>query len=179
MTSKTEQFYIRRIAELEKQVAELIDKVAKLSKNSSNSSKPPSSDIVKPPRKKKGNGSRNIGGPPRHTKHERTPFSTDEIDDFQTHTLDTCPDCGGKVKEVENAAKVVQQVEVVKKPVHNYPRHPQRKRQTVERTHLDRTGDLRQPRPKCIRFYMPIYPSSFLRSTFSIIIGAIIHIHTP
>ncbi len=67
MTSKTEQFYIQHIAELEKQlkqrderiatlekqVAELTDKVAKLSKNSSNSSKPPSSDIVKPPRKKK------------------------------------------------------------------------------------------------------------------------------
>ena len=69
MTSKKEQFYIQRISELEaqlkqrderiaaleKQVAELIkvnaelaDKVAKLSKNSSNSSKPPSSDIVKP-----------------------------------------------------------------------------------------------------------------------------------
>ena len=64
MTSKKEQFYIQRIAELEKQVAELTelvkkltDKVAKLSKNSSNSSKPPSSDITKPPRKKKGSGS--------------------------------------------------------------------------------------------------------------------------
>ena len=132
MTSKTEQFYIRRIAELEKQVAELLkinaelseqvekltDKVAKLSKNSSNSSKPPSSDIVKPPRKKKGNGSRNTGGQPGHTKHERTPFATDEIDDFQTHTLNRCPDCGGKLQEVENAARVVQQVEVVKKPIH-------------------------------------------------------------
>ena len=62
MTSKTEQFYIRHIAELEKQLkqrddsiatlekqvaelikvnAELVDKVAKLSKNSTNSSKPP------------------------------------------------------------------------------------------------------------------------------------------
>jgi transposase len=118
LTSKTEQFYIRRIAELEKQVAELIDKVAKLSKNSSNSSKPPSSDIVKPPRKKKGNGSRNIGGQPGHSKHERTPFVTNEIDDFQTHILDACPDCGGKLKEVENAGRVVQQVEVVKKPIH-------------------------------------------------------------
>ena len=118
MTSKTEQFYIRRIAELEKQVAELMDKVAKLSKNSSNSSKPPSSDIVKPPRKKKGNGSRNIGGQPGHSKHERTPFATNEIDDFQTHILDACPDCGGKLKEVENAGRVVQQVEVVKKPIH-------------------------------------------------------------
>jgi len=132
LTSKTEQFYIehiaelekqlkqrdKRIATLEKQVAELTDKVAKLSKNSSNSSKPPSSDIVKPPRKKKGNGSRNIGGQPGHTKHERTPFATDEIDDFQIHTLDACPDCGGKLKEIEDSGKVVQQVEVVKKPIH-------------------------------------------------------------
>ena len=138
MTSKTEQFYIRRIAELEKQlkqrderitvlekqvaelselVVKLTDKVAKLSKNSSNSSKPPSSDIVKPPRKKKNNGSRNIGGQPGHTKHERPPFATDEIDDFQTHTLDTCPDCGGKLKEIEDSGKVVQQVEIVKKPI--------------------------------------------------------------
>jgi len=146
LTSKKEQFYIQhiagleeqlkqrdeRIAALEKQVAKLIkvnaelaaqvaqltDKVAKLSKNSSNSSKPPSSDIVKPPRKKKSNGSRNIGGQPGHTKHERTPFTTDEIDDFQTHPLDACPDCGGKLKEVENAGKVVQQVDIVKKPIH-------------------------------------------------------------
>ena len=132
MTSKTEQFYIRRIAELEKQVAELVkinetlvkkntelaDKIAKLSKNSSNSSKPPSSDIVKPPRKTKNKKPRNIGGQPGHTKHERTPFTTDEIDAFHPHTLDACPDCGGKLKEVENAGKVVQQVEVVKKPIH-------------------------------------------------------------
>jgi len=121
LTYQKEQFYIQRIAELEKQVAELIkvnvelaaqvaqltDKVAKISKNSSNSSKPPSSDIAKPPRKKKGNGSRNIGGQPGHTKHERTPFTTDEIDDFHPHTLAACPDCGGKLKEVENAGKVV------------------------------------------------------------------------
>jgi len=118
LTSQKEQFYIHRIAELEKQVAELIDKVAKLSKNSSNSSKPPSSDIVKPPRKKKNNGSRNIGGQPGHTKHERMPFATDEIDAFQTHTLDACPDCGGKLKEIEGLGKVVQQVEIVKKPIH-------------------------------------------------------------
>ena len=113
MTSRKEQFSIRRIAELEKrlkqrderiaalekQVAELTDKVAKFSKNSSNSSKPPSSDIVKPPRKKKDDASRNKGGQPGHDKHERTPFTTEEIDDFQTHTLDSCPDCGGKLEE--------------------------------------------------------------------------------
>jgi len=139
LTSQKEQFYIQRIATLEKQVAELLkinetlvkknselteqvkkltDKVAKLSKNSSNSSKPPSSDIVKPPQKKKNNGSRNIGGQSGHTKHERTPFTTDEIDEFKTHTLDACPDCGGKLQEVEGSDKVVQQVEIVQKPIH-------------------------------------------------------------
>ena len=132
MTSKTEQFYIQHIAELEKQlkqrderiatlekqVAELTDKIAKLSKNSSNSSKPPSSDIVKPLRKTKNKKPRKTGGQPGHTKHERTPFAKDEIDAFQTHTLDRCPDCGGNLKEVENSGRVVQQVEVVKKPIH-------------------------------------------------------------
>jgi len=132
LTSKTEQFYIQHIAELqeqlkqrderiaalEKQVAELSERVAKLSKNSSNSSKPPSSDIVKPPRKKKSKGSRNRGGQPGHPKHERKPFTADEIDTFQTHTLDVCPDCGGKLKEVEGSDKIIQQVEIVKKPIH-------------------------------------------------------------
>lgn len=125
MTSKKEQFYIQRIAELEKQVAELTelvkkltDKVAKLSKNSSNSSKPPSSDITKPPQKKKNSGSRNIGGQPGHSKHERPPFAKDDIDDFQTHTLDACPDCGGELQEVEDDTRVVQQIEIVKNPVH-------------------------------------------------------------
>jgi len=51
-----EQAYTRRIAELERglatalsEVAGLSEQVAKLSKNSSNSSRTPSSDIVKPP----------------------------------------------------------------------------------------------------------------------------------
>ena len=127
MTSKKEQFYIQRIAELEKQVAELLkinaelakqvekltDKVAKLAKNSSNSSKPPSSDIVKPPRNTKSNTPRKIGAQPGHTKNERPLFTTEEINDFQTHTLDACPDCGGKLKEIKESEKVVQQVEVV------------------------------------------------------------------
>jgi len=51
-----------QVAELLKVNAELPEKVAKLSKNSSNSSKPPSSDIVKPPEAKQADGPRRQGG---------------------------------------------------------------------------------------------------------------------
>jgi len=70
LTSKREHFYKQQIAELQaenidlkEQVAELLkvntelaEKVAKLSKNSSNSSKPPSSDIVKAPKTPRSKG---------------------------------------------------------------------------------------------------------------------------
>ena len=107
-----------QVAELNKLVVKLTEQIAKLSKNSSNSSKPPSSDIVKPPKDQRSTKRRRQGGQPGHIKHERTPFATKEIDEFQTHTLDTCPDCGGKLEKVKNSSKVVQQVEVVKKPTH-------------------------------------------------------------
>jgi len=98
LASKKEQFYKRRIAELEaqlkqrdqriaaleKQVAELLkaniglteqvtrltDKIAKLSRNSS---KPPSSDIVKPPKPKQSSGTPQQGGQPGHKGSNREP----------------------------------------------------------------------------------------------------------
>jgi transposase len=81
-----------RVAELEKQLAAALARIAELErqlasaqKNSSTSSKPPSSDIVKPPRpaakscvgrKRK----RRCGGQPGHARHERTPFRPEEVD---------------------------------------------------------------------------------------------------
>jgi len=102
LTSKKEQFYKRHIAEPEKQVAELTeqvtrltDKIAKLSKNSSNSSKPPSSDIVKPPRPKQSDGPLRQGGQPGHKGVNRQPFGPDRID--KTVELHAgCCDCGYK-----------------------------------------------------------------------------------
>ena len=66
----------RRIAELEQRVAELeallqaaLDKIAQLEKHSGNSSKPPSSDIVKPPRDKdRRRKKRKIGGQQGHKR---------------------------------------------------------------------------------------------------------------
>ncbi len=130
MEPTREQAYRRRIAELEAEVAalkaevaRLAELVAKLSKNSSNSSKPPSSDIVKPPKRtssKQANSrkkKRKIGGQPGHTKHERPPFSSDEIDEVREYRLNCCPDCGGRVSARPKAARVVQQVELAEKPV--------------------------------------------------------------
>ncbi len=92
MEPTKEQFYLRRIAELEKQVAELLDQVAKLteqvarlSKNSSNSSKPPSSDIVKPPKPKNPKGPRRQGGQPGHRGVNRPPFRPDQINRVVAH----------------------------------------------------------------------------------------------
>lgn len=132
MEPTREQWYQRRIAELEaqvrqrderiaaleRQVAQLSAQIAKLSKNSSNSSKPPSSDIVKPPKPPKPRGKkRKIGGQPGHPKHEREPFSPDEINRVRTHELDSCPDCGGRLKRLPAPPRTIQQVEIIERPV--------------------------------------------------------------
>lgn len=126
MEPTREQWYQRRIAELEAQVVDLkaqvaclAEQVAKLLKNSSNSSKPPSSDIVKPPKPPApgGNSKRKIGGQPGHPKHGREPFGSEELDDTRPYRLDRCPDCGGKLRASQAEARVVQQVEVIDRPV--------------------------------------------------------------
>ena len=58
------------VAPLLARIAELEQEIARLKKNSSNSSKPPSSDIVKPPRITLGrkNGKRRKGAQPGHPR---------------------------------------------------------------------------------------------------------------
>ena len=68
-------------AELTQQIAKLEQQVAVLCKNSCNSSKPPSSDIVKPPEQKKSKGPRRQGGQPGHRGVNRQPFTTEQIDE--------------------------------------------------------------------------------------------------
>jgi hypothetical protein len=86
------------IKRLEARIVELEAVIACLQKNSRNSSKPPSSDIVKPKTAgaKESNGNRRrIGGQPGHKKHERIPFSGEHVDQFIEATLSKCPLCGG------------------------------------------------------------------------------------
>jgi len=82
----------KRVAELEKQLAAALARIAEMEKqlaaakkDSSTSSKPPSSDIVKPPRvvdqtRGKRRRKRRPGGQPGHDRHQRTPFGPEKVD---------------------------------------------------------------------------------------------------
>ena len=83
----------KEVAELKAQVVKLTEQIAKLSKNSSNSSKPHSSDIVKPPKGKRSKKRRRQGGQPGHPGVNRQPFTSDQIDDTQELYAKGC-DCG-------------------------------------------------------------------------------------
>jgi len=72
---------LERIRQLEQENTMLKEKIAQLEKNSSNSSKPPSSDIVKPLKTLRQPSKRyNRGGQYGHTKFCRQPFEPHEVD---------------------------------------------------------------------------------------------------
>jgi transposase len=105
------------IVEQGERIKNLELELAKYKKNSSNSSKPPSSDIVKPRQEQRRSGERKIGGQPGHPKHERALFSPEEVDAVHKYTLDACPECGGALLPSEAEPRVIQQVEIVERPV--------------------------------------------------------------
>jgi transposase len=105
------------VAPLRERIAALEAELAKAKKDSSNSSKPPSSDLVKPPKPPRKDGQkRQPGGQPGHEQHLRTDFPPEAIDQVVPYTLDCCPDCGGKLRPFERPANVLQQVEVTAAP---------------------------------------------------------------
>jgi len=104
-------------APLQERIAALEAELAKAKKNSSNSSKPPSSDIVKPKNPlSKGGKKRKKGGQPGHEQHLRSPFPPGAVNDFLPYTLDCCPDCGGTLIPSRRPPEVLQQVEITATP---------------------------------------------------------------
>ena len=106
-----------KLTEQDKRIKTLEDELSKYKKNSSNSSKPPSSDIVKPPRETQDGVKRKIGAQPGHPKHERPLYSVEQIDNVIEHHLDACPGCGGALLPSSAAPRVIQQIEIIEKPV--------------------------------------------------------------
>ena len=97
-------------------IAELELALAKAQKNSRNSAKPPSSDIVKPAPQGSNSAHRRSGAQPGHARHERAPFPPEQVDRRVDHTPRRCPQCGGKLQPEAEPAVVVQQVEFVAQP---------------------------------------------------------------
>ena len=106
-----------QVAQLTQQVKTLTEQVAQLSKNSSTSSKPPSSDIVKPPKPESPNGPRRQGGQPGHRGHTRPAFGPDQIDHSENLHPEFC-DCGHALDPTPvGPPKTHQVAELVEKPI--------------------------------------------------------------
>lgn len=109
----------KRLAELEARLRQVEADLAKARKNSGNSSKPPSSDIVKPVPKSSARRTRRKkkqGAQPGHPRHERTPFSPEQIDTTWEYRLEECPCCGGGLTDAPDAPRCLQQVELQPQP---------------------------------------------------------------
>ncbi len=115
-----------KVSQLELKLEKLELMVAKLSKNSSNSSKPPSSDITRPKPPRQDGEKRKIGAQSGHPRHERSAFTPSEINTFHDHRLCACPECGNtQVSFLEQPPRIIQQMEiqeiVVKEEHRSYP----------------------------------------------------------
>ena len=107
-----------RLAEAQAQNQQLLQALAAAKKNSRNSSKRPSSDIVKPPPKPLRKGKkRKIGAQPGHPKHEHPAFTPGQIDHHLAYQLEHCPvDPSHRLVPLADQKKIIQQVELVEQP---------------------------------------------------------------
>lgn len=106
-----------QLAEQALRIQELERKLAAATKDSTNSSKPPSSDIVKPGKRRRPTGKTRRGGQKGHKRNLRQALPADELDWLTQYSYDACPDCGGPVEvDAQDPASTFQQIEVVAKP---------------------------------------------------------------
>lgn len=101
------------IEQQQEQIKQLEAKIARLTRDSRTSSKPPSSDVITPKSKPK-RGKRKPGGQKGHPKHERELFPPNQIDGFYEYEL-TDPK-GLKPLSGPAGWRVVQRIEFLDKP---------------------------------------------------------------
>src|SRR5947209_7176249 len=105
---------------LQATVAQLQEQLAQARKDSSTSSKPPSSDLVKPPKPAPPDGAsqRQPGGQPGHPRHQRPAFPPELLNGgAHTYPPGLCPTCGHGLQATDYPPRVVQQVEIETVPL--------------------------------------------------------------
>jgi transposase len=92
----------------------LAEQLAEARKDSSTSAKPPSSDIVKPPKPPSDPNApkRCQGGQPGHAPHFRDLFPPAQVTATVPHRLSHCPDCGQLLEETPLPPRIVQQIDL-------------------------------------------------------------------
>jgi transposase len=107
------------VASLRAIVVQLQEKLARSTKDSSNSSKPPSSDIVKPPSPLPDDqGKRALGGQPGHPAQFRALLPEDMVNGgIVTHLPEICPDCGHGLQVLGHGLPPVQQIDIEPVPL--------------------------------------------------------------
>ncbi len=108
------------VARLEATLAQVQAQLAAARKDSSTSSKPPSSDIVKPPKPPPlpGQDKRQAGGQPGHPKHERLFVGPQLLTAPPSNYLpEICPDCGHGLRPAGDDVRVVQQIDIAEVPI--------------------------------------------------------------
>jgi hypothetical protein len=99
---------------LEQTVQPLREELAEARQDSSTSAKPPSSDLVKPPKPARDANApqRSIGGQPGHPPHFRDAFPPDQVTGPFRYRLAQGPDCGHLLEETAPPPRVVQPIDL-------------------------------------------------------------------
>jgi transposase len=96
--------------------AKVVGLERRLNKNSKNSDKPPSSDGLRKPPRKRSKSNRKAGGQKGHSGN--TLKFSDDPDKIITHSVDHCQDCGANLVDVEGVViSRRQEIEIPEKPV--------------------------------------------------------------
>lgn len=131
----------KRIADLLKRVAELELRLAKALKNSSNSSKSPSSDIVKPPKKTDRRKKSKRGGQKGHQRNLRKALSPERVDEQITYDI-----CDTDVRQFKltptDQFEIIQHVELLDLPIHVTEHRLRKYLDCGGKTHLPDVPDL-------------------------------------
>ena len=117
---------IGELVTLRSRVRVLEEENSRLKKNSSNSSKPPSSDIVKPEGQRRQPGKRKSGAQPGHEGKSRVLFPAEMVNTVDERTLSECPSCHGSLEKQADEQSIIHQVvELRQQPLEitEYRRH--------------------------------------------------------